>query len=98
MDGIFYDTCGEGVPVLVMHGGLGLDDQYLRPTFDEWGDFAHLVFYDHRGNGRSAPPDDWDAVTWDTLADDADRLRRELQLAPSPLNDRPRVRLDWWLE
>jgi proline iminopeptidase len=77
-NGIHYETCGEGVPVLVMHGGLGLDHQYLRPALDDLADSARLVFYDHRGNGRSAPVEDWDAVTLESLADDADALREEL--------------------
>ena len=77
-NGIYYETCGEGVPVLVMHGGLGLDHQYLRPALDDLAGSAQLVFYDHRGNGRSAPVDDWESVTLASLADDAEALRGEL--------------------
>ena len=77
-DGTYYEICGAGVPVLVMHGGLGLDHQYLRPALDDLAGSAQVVFYDHRGNGRSAPVDNWDDVTLDSLADDADALRREL--------------------
>lgn len=77
-NGIYYETCGEGVPVLVMHGGLGLDHQYLRPALDDLAGSARIVFYDHRGHGRSAPVDDWESVTLDSLADDAEALRREL--------------------
>ena len=77
-NGIHYEICGEGVPVLVMHGGLGLDHQYLRPALDDLAGSAELVFYDHRGNGRSAPVEDWDHVTLESLADDADALRRAL--------------------
>ena len=77
-DGIYYDICGEGVPVLVMHGGLGLDHQYLRPALDDLAGSAQVVFYDHRGNGRSAPVEDWDDVTLDSLADDAEALRQAL--------------------
>ena len=77
-NGIYYETCGEGVPVLVMHGGLGLDHQYLRAAIDDLAGSAQLVFYDHRGNGRSAPVDDWESVTLASLADDAEALRREL--------------------
>ncbi|MDE0652577.1 MAG: alpha/beta fold hydrolase [bacterium] len=75
---IHYEICGDGVPVLVMHGGLGLDHQYLRPALDDLAGSAELVFYDHRGNGRSAPVEDWGQVTLESLADDADALRQAL--------------------
>ena len=77
-NGIYFETLGEGVPLLVMHGGLGLDHQYLRPALDDLAGSAQVVFYDHRGHGRSAPIGDWDDVTLDSLADDADVLRRVL--------------------
>ncbi|MCY3560422.1 MAG: alpha/beta fold hydrolase [bacterium] len=79
-DGIHYETCGEGTPVLVMHGGLGLDHQYLRPALDDLAGGAELVFYDHRGNGQSAPVEDWGPITLESLADDADALRSALGL------------------
>src|SRR5262249_34696747 len=75
---IHYELHGEGPAVLVMHGGLGLDHTYFRPWLDPLGARATLVYYDHRGNGRSArsqPLDDVDHATW---ADDADALRAAL--------------------
>lgn len=77
---LFHATHGSGTPILVMHGGLGLDHEYFRPTLDAWGDFAQLHYYDHRGNGRSATPDDWQAVTLETFVDDAEALRIALGL------------------
>lgn len=53
---LFYLTRGEGLPCLVMHGGLGLDHTYLHPWLDPLGDTLQLVYYDHRGNGRSGRP------------------------------------------
>jgi proline iminopeptidase len=75
---LFYTTHGHGRPMLVMHGGLGLDHAYFRPWLDALGDDAELIYYDHRGNGQSARPDDWSAVTHATWADDADALRARL--------------------
>jgi proline iminopeptidase len=37
-----------------------------------------LIFYDHRGNGRSAPLDDFTGIDHKTWADDADALRAHL--------------------
>jgi proline iminopeptidase len=61
-----------------MHGGLGWDHTYLRPGLDALGDTAQVIYYDHRGNGHSAMPDDWEAVTHATWAADADALRARL--------------------
>jgi len=54
---LFYVTVGEGIPCLVMHGGLGFDHTYFRPWLDPLGDTFQLIFYDHRGNGRSGRPE-----------------------------------------
>ena len=75
---LYYETTGAGRPLLVMHGGLGFDHTYLRPWLDRLGDHAEVVYYDHRGNGRSERPADWSAVTHATWADDADALREAL--------------------
>ncbi|MEM7126236.1 MAG: alpha/beta fold hydrolase [Chloroflexota bacterium] len=77
---LYHMSQGSGTPMLIMHGGLGLDHEYFQPALESWGDFAELHFYDHRGNGRSAAPEDWQSVTLDTFADDAEALRVELGL------------------
>jgi proline-specific peptidase len=58
-------------PVLVMlHGGPGFDHTpFKQPLFSRLKDVAQVVYYDHRGNGRSdrGSPESW---TLDTWADD----------------------------
>ncbi len=73
---LFYTRSGTGVPCLVMHGGLGLDHRYLR-GLDIVNDVLHLVYYDHRHNGRSGRPP-IESVTHAQLADDAEALRHHL--------------------
>ncbi len=75
---LFYETVGSGPPMLVMHGGLGFDHTYFRPWLDTLSDRVQLIYYDHRGNGRSARPADWSSVGHDTWAADADALRAQL--------------------
>src|SRR6266568_8150757 len=75
---LFYTRSGTGLPCLVMHGGLGLDHTYLR-GLDSLSDVLHLVYYDHRHNGRSGRPL-LDTVTHPQLADDAEALRQHLGL------------------
>ncbi len=73
---LFYIRRGTGVPCLVMHGGLGLDHTYLR-GLDIVSDVFHLVYYDHRHNGRSGRPL-LESVTHAQLAADAEGLRQQL--------------------
>src|SRR5256714_14698484 len=73
---LFYTRRGTGVPCLVMHGGLGLDHTYLR-GLDIASDVLHLVYYDHRHNGRSGRPP-LETVTHAQLAHDAEGLRQHL--------------------
>lgn len=69
---------GAGPPLLVMHGGLGLDHTYFRPWFDPLAENLRLIYYDHRGNGRSDRPDSLEGIDHGTWADDADALRDHL--------------------
>lgn len=74
---ILYREAGRGLPCLVMHGGLGFDHSYLSPGLDVLGEALHLVYYDHRCNGRSGRPP-IDTLTFAQLSDDADALRAHL--------------------
>ncbi len=52
--------------VLFVHGGPGADHTHYRPLWSALGDVAQLVFYDHRGNGRSdtGTPEQWNLAQW----------------------------------
>lgn len=74
---IFYLEVGTGLPCLVMHGGLGADHTGMYPFLDPLGDALRLIYYDHRGNGRSGRPP-LATITYAQLAADADALRAHL--------------------
>src|SRR5215470_3983393 len=74
---LFHVEVGAGLPCLVMHGGLGVDHTQFRDALDPLGDVLRLVYYDHRGNGRSGRPP-IETITLKQLADDADALRAHL--------------------
>jgi proline iminopeptidase len=74
---LFYVEVGEGLPCLVMHGGLGVDHTGLHPWLDPLGEEMHLVYYDHRGNGRSGRPP-LETLTFERFCSDADALREHL--------------------
>jgi proline iminopeptidase len=69
---LFYERTGSGPPLLMMHGGLGLDHTYFRPWLDPLAAACELIYYDHRANGRSQAPAE--SITMDQLAADADAL------------------------
>jgi proline iminopeptidase len=73
---MFVEISGHGDPLLLMHGGPGLDHVSLTP-FRALADRHTVVLYDHRCNGRSkgAPVT---SMTWENLTADADALREEL--------------------
>lgn len=69
---LFLRTMGAGYPMVLMHGGPGLDHTTLLGLAPLARDYQ-LLFYDHRCNGRSSG--DPETMTWDNLTADADALR-----------------------
>ena len=63
----------EKPTLILLHGGPGYDHSGFKPIFSRLADIAQIVYYDHRGHGRSSrcPPEQW---TLDTFADDVVRL------------------------
>ncbi|MEP0944395.1 MAG: alpha/beta fold hydrolase [Rhizobiaceae bacterium] len=72
---LYYETIGNGPALLMMHGGLGLSHDYLRPYFDQLAEDYTLIYYDHFGNGRSGRPNNFAELTFDRfIADGADLM------------------------
>jgi proline iminopeptidase len=70
---------GEGYPMLLLHGGPGLDHTQYRPWMDPLADRFRLIYVDQRSQGRSDPAD---SRTWTLhhMADDVTVLGRALGL------------------
>jgi pimeloyl-ACP methyl ester carboxylesterase len=66
---LFYERRGEGEPLLLIQGMSGTHLAWGDPFLEQLDDDFDLVFYDHRGIGRSAPVAD--AFTIVDLARDA---------------------------
>ena len=77
---LFYRSLGTGRPLLLMHGGLGMDHSYFHPWLDPLADVFELVSYDHRCNGRSGRPP-IDTLTFPQLCADAAALASALGFA-----------------
>ncbi len=73
---LFVKVIGNGYPLLLMHGGPGLDHTTLLPL-GLLSDHFTLIFYDHRCNGRSVGAE-VSSMTFENLTADADALRQKL--------------------
>jgi proline iminopeptidase len=70
---------GAGLPLLVLHGGPGLDHHEFADYLDPLADEHRLLLVDQRAQGRSAP---CDPATWtlERMAADVVALARALDL------------------
>jgi pimeloyl-ACP methyl ester carboxylesterase len=73
---LFVQVVGQGYPLLVMHGGPGMDHTSMLPL-EPCADQFTLIFYDHRCNGRSEGAG-VTSMTWENLTADAEALRETL--------------------
>jgi len=89
---IYFDVEGMGLvpdgPVMrerpaamVIHGGPGSDHTGFKPGFSPLAARLQLIYFDHRGQGRSDPADPA-TYTLDENVEDMEALRRLLGLGP----------------
>ena len=89
---IFFDVEGAGLvpdggtmrekrPALVIHGGPGGDHSGFKPALSPLAEQLQLVYFDHRGQGRSARGNPA-LYTLDENVEDMEALRRHLGLGP----------------
>ena len=84
---LYVDIVGSGLvakgpemverpTVFILHGGPGMDHTTMKPDFNPLAEIAQLVYYDHRGQGRSDTdkPENWNLDQW------ADDLRALIEL------------------
>lgn len=75
---LYHVSLGRGIPVVFLHGGLGLDHQYFRPFIDPLADNARIVCYDQLGQGKSDRPASFDELTLERLSSDCNALTAAL--------------------
>mmetsp|Transcript_18211 Transcript_18211/g.25545 ORF Transcript_18211/g.25545 Transcript_18211/m.25545 type:complete len:259 (-) Transcript_18211:304-1080(-) len=74
---MFYTKKGSGPPIIVAHGGPGLDHTYLAAELSAFAENHTVIFYDQRGSGRSHnAKKDKEHITIETFVDDLEELRR----------------------
>jgi len=72
---LYYKVVGQGEPILIIHGGPGLNHKYLFPNLQFLTDKYQLIFYDQRASGKSSLTLDSNSVTIDNFIQDIDELR-----------------------
>jgi pimeloyl-ACP methyl ester carboxylesterase len=76
---MFVEEVGSGFPLIVLHGGPGLDHTQFRPWLDPLGDELRLLYVDGRGQGKSERVDP-EKLSLEVFARDVDLLAEALGL------------------
>src|ERR671929_589601 len=76
---MFVEEVGSGFPMVVLHGGPGLDHTNFRPWLDPLGDELRLLYVDERGQGQSERVDP-ETLSLEVFARDVDLLAEALGL------------------
>lgn len=71
---------GKGSPILVVHGGPGLNHTYFLPHFEKLASKHRLIFIDQRACGKSAGSLDSTQMSLDWFVKDMEAVRKELKL------------------
>jgi proline iminopeptidase len=75
---LYYIVVGTGEPIVVIHGGPGLDHNYLVPQMNVLARTHKLIYYDQRASGKSTGTVDSMSITPDQFVEDLERLRETL--------------------
>lgn len=75
---LYYEVVGSGDPIIVVHGGPGLDHAYLQPGLNVLARSNTLIYYDQRGTGRSTAELTPEAINMNAFVEDIDALRQAL--------------------
>ena len=74
---LYLKIIGTGEPLVIVHGGPGLNHSYFMPHLAKLAKKHKIVFYDQRASGKSATPSP-DSISLKFFADDIEAIRREL--------------------
>jgi proline iminopeptidase len=78
---LYYKIVGKGDPIIIIHGGPGMDHGYFLPSMLELSKNHQIIFYDQRGCGKSiAEKIDIDSINIETFVNDLECLRNSLGL------------------
>jgi len=73
---LYIKTMGHGEPIVLVHGGPGLNHSYFLPQFKELAKHYKLIFYDQRGCGKSSANVDTNSITMENFVKDLEGIRK----------------------
>ncbi len=73
---IYVDSIGKGEPIIVLHGGPGFHQAYLRPGLDRLAENNQVIYYDQRGCGKSLWEINEKTVSLSTYLEDLENVRK----------------------
>lgn len=73
---LFCRILGEGKPLVVLHGGPGLSQDYLEPQLYELAKHNLVIFYDQRGCGASTGEINEESITLQNYVEDLENVRK----------------------
>ena len=73
---LFCRTMGKGEPLLVIHGGPGLSQDYLLPKMEKLAENNFVIFYDQRGCGKSTSIIDKESINIINFVADVETIRK----------------------
>lgn len=77
---LFINVIGTGKPLLVIHGGPGLNQSYFLPYLQPLAKNNQLILFDQRACGKSAIPSK-DSVSMNFMVQDIEALRKKAGVA-----------------
>ncbi len=77
---LFCRVTGQGKPLIVIHGGPGLTQDYLLPQMYELAKNNFVIFYDQRGCGKSTVDINANTITIESFVNDIEAIRQAFKL------------------
>jgi proline iminopeptidase len=77
---LFCRMLGKGKPLIVVHGGPGMSQDYLLPYFAQLAENNFVIFYDQRGGGRSTGEINRETINIPTFVRDIENIRHAFNL------------------
>lgn len=82
---LYCRTLGKGTPIIVIHGGPGLSQNYLLPQLYRLAEKYFVIFYDQRGCGESKGDFNADTINIQTYINDLDAIIKAFKLDKAAL-------------
>jgi proline iminopeptidase len=73
---LFYRTAGNGKPLVILHGGIGLSQGYLLPYMLQLANSSFVILYDQRACGDSTGEINLTTMTIENFVKDLDAIRK----------------------